>query len=92
MDAFSTEEDVALIRDYCVVASDPVIGRDMEEGFFFPRILGEFRAAIDNDIARNTKSIQNRISMLKKYVKRYAGYVRDRCRGMDARGYNVATT
>ncbi|KAI3893675.1 hypothetical protein MKX03_032091, partial [Papaver bracteatum] len=64
----------------------------MEARVFWARILGEFRAAIDNDTARNTKSIQNRISMLKKYFKRYVGYVRGRCRGMAAGGYNVATT
>ncbi|XP_026379511.1 uncharacterized protein LOC113274296 isoform X2 [Papaver somniferum] len=91
MAAYSTEEDVALIRAYCVATSDPIIGRDMEARVYWARILGEFRAAIDDDIARNTKSIQNRISNLKKYVKRYVGHVRARCWGMASGGHNVAT-
>ncbi|RZC54445.1 hypothetical protein C5167_013305 [Papaver somniferum] len=91
MAAFSTEEDVALIRAFYVVASEPLIGREMEGRVFWNRILEEFRASFGNNIERSTKSIQCRFTILKQNVKRYVGHVRVRCRGMAAGGYNVAT-
>ncbi|KAI3840489.1 hypothetical protein MKX03_000776 [Papaver bracteatum] len=46
-------------------------------------------AAFGNDTARSTKSLQCRISNLKKYVKIYISHVRVCCWGMAAGGYNV---
>ncbi|RZC81118.1 hypothetical protein C5167_043686 [Papaver somniferum] len=91
MTPFSTAEDVALIRAYCSVASEPLIGRNMDAAGFWARILAKFRAAMNDETARSTKSIQTRTSNLKRRVKRYVGHVRARCRAMGVGGYDVAT-
>ncbi|RZC74145.1 hypothetical protein C5167_049628 [Papaver somniferum] len=91
MAGFSNEEDVALIRAYCGVARESIIDININATSFWQRILGHFRSEINNENARNIKPIQCRVTMLKKHVKRYVGFVKQSIRGMADGGYDVAT-
>lgn len=87
---FSRSEDVALINAYVSITCDPVIGKYQQCKEFWSQIKTEYKATSRSDPVRTTKSLQTRVSTLKREIKRYVSHIRGCFRNMPS-GFTLET-
>lgn len=72
---FPPEEQEALIMAYIFASRDPIKGKDQSKGELWKKIRAEYRKKWQGP-NRTTKSLQNKLSSIKRECKRYTNCVR----------------